>query len=229
MFQEHFTGDTVSGAGGGSGTIDSFDSDRGLLRVKSVTGNFVIDETLTSNTSGTCKLKKLDVATATVNVVSVADTDGEFINERGKLSETTMRIQDSLYYQDYSYVIKVGQSIARWRDAFKKTMHTSGFYFTGQVDIESRITVTAGGPVEGVTSGVEETPLLSLVNTLFTTVFGRRLGTDSDGTSLRPSAHLGVNVDVSNTFEETFGSNTRDVTLTREDIEIDYLSSKETY
>jgi len=218
------SGDTVSGAGGASGTIDSFDSDRGLLRVKSVTGNFVLDETLTSATSGTCTLKKLDVSTASVSVVSVSDTDGEFINERGKLSETTMRIQDSLYYQDYSYVIKVGQSIARWRDAFKKTMHTAGFYFTGQVDIESRITVTASGPVEGVTSGIEETPLLSLVNTLFTTVFGRRLGTASDGTSLRANAHLGVNVDVSNTFEDPFAANTRDVTASREDIEIDYLS-----
>ena len=218
------SGDTVSGAGGASGTIDSFDSDRGLLRVKSVTGSFVIDETITSATSGTCKLKKLDVSTATVSVVSISDTDGEFINERGKLSETTMRIQDSLYYQDYSYVIKVGQSIARWRDAFKKTMHTAGFYFTGQVDIESRITVTASGPVEGVTSGIEETPLLSLVNTLFTTVFGRRLGTASDGTSLRANAHLGVNVDVSNTFEDPFAANTRDVTASREDIEIDYLS-----
>ena len=218
------SGDTVSGAGGASGTIDSFDSDRGLLRVKSVTGSFVIDETLTSTTSGTCTLKKLDVSTASVSVVSVSDTDGEFIGERGKLSETTMRIQDSLYYQDYSYVIKVGQSIARWRDAFKKTMHTAGFYFTGQVDIESRITVTASGPVEGVTSGIEETPLLSLVNTLFTTVFGRRLGTASDGTSLRANAHLGVNVDVSNTFEDPFAANTRDVTASREDIEIDYLS-----
>ena len=218
------SGDTVTGAGGASGTIDSFDSDRGLLRVKSVTGSFVIDETITSATSGTCKLKKLDVATASVSVVSVSDTDGAFVSERGKLSETTMRIQDSLYYQDYSYVIKVGQSIARWRDAFKKTMHTAGFYFTGQVDIESRITVTASGPVEGVTSGIEETPLLSLVNTLFTTVFGRRLGTASDGTSLRVNAHLGVNVDVSNAFEDPFTANTRDVTASREDIEIDYLS-----
>ena len=52
-----------------------------MLRVKSVTGSFVIDETLTSSTSGTCTLKKLDISTATVNVVSVADTDGEFINE----------------------------------------------------------------------------------------------------------------------------------------------------
>ena len=103
-------------------------ADIGLLKIKDVTGNFNVDDTLTS-ASGTCTLKKSDVATASVDVVSVADTDGEFINEKGKLSETTMRIQDSLYYQDYSYVIKVGQSIARWRDAFKKTMHTAGFLF----------------------------------------------------------------------------------------------------
>jgi len=135
-----------------------------------------------------------------------------------------MRVQDSLYYQDYSYVIKVGQSIARWRDAFKKTMHTAGFYFTGQVDIESRIVVTAKGPVKGVTSGVLDSPLLSLVNTIFTTVFGRRLGTISDGTSLRPKANVGGNVDVSNTFEDPFAANTRDLTATRESISINYLS-----
>ena len=217
-------GDTLSGAGGASGIVDSFDNDRGLLRVKSVTGSFVIDETITSSSSGTCKLKKLDISTATVNVVAVSDTDGAFISERGKLSETTMRIQDSLYYQDYSYVIKVGQSIARWRDAFKKTMHTSGFYFTGQVDIESRIVVTAKGPVEGVTSGTLEAPLLSLVNTLFVTVFGRRLGTDSDGSSLRTKAQVGGNSDVSNDFRDPFDANTRDLTATRENITIDYLS-----
>ena len=217
-------GTVTGGTSSASGTIVSFDSDRGLLRLKDVSGTFTIDETLTSNTSGTCTLKKLDVSTATVNVVSVSDTDGEFINERGKLSETTMRIQDSLYYQDFSYVIKVGQSIARWRDAFKKTMHTAGFYFTGQVDIESRITVTAKGPVDGVTSGVIDTPFLSLVNTLFTTVFGRRLGTTSDGTSLRAKPHEGVTIDVGNAFEDPFTTNTRDVTASRENIEIDYLS-----
>ena len=37
---------------------------------------------------------------------------------------TAMRIQDSLYYQDFSYVIKVGRAINDWRDSFKKTMHT---------------------------------------------------------------------------------------------------------
>jgi len=215
---------SITSSSGGSGTIVSLDTDRGLLKIKDVTGTFAIDDTLTSATAGTCTLKKLDVASASVNVVSVADTDGAFISERGKLSETTMRIQDSLYYQDYSYVIKVGQSIARWRDAFKKTMHTAGFYFTGQVDIESRITVTAGGPVRGVTSDTDETPFLTIANTLFATVFGRRLGTATDGTSLRANAHLGVKSDVSNDFEEPFTSNTRDLTASREDLTIDYLS-----
>ena len=215
---------SITSSSGGSGTIVSLDTNTGLLKIKDVTGTFAIDDTLTSATSGTCTLKKLDVASASVNVVAVSDTDGAFISERGKLSETTMRIQDSLYYQDYSYVIKVGQSIARWRDAFKKTMHTSGFYFTGQVDIESRLTVTAGGPVKGVTSGREEVPFLQIANTLFATVFGRRLGTNSDGTSLRPNAHLEGTLDVSNDFRDPFSSNTRDLTATREDITIDYLS-----
>jgi len=103
-------------------------------------------------------------------------------------------------------------------------MHTAGFYFTGQVDIESRIVVTANGPVDGVTSGVEETPLLSLVNTIFTTVFGRRLGTTTDGTSLRPNAHLGGEIDVSNDYRDPFTANTRDLTLNRLPISIDYLS-----
>src|SRR5210317_354390 len=216
---------TVSGGtSGATGTISDFDSDRGLLRIKSVSGTFAIDEIITSSSGGTCKLKKLDISTASVNVVSVSDTDGAFISERGKVSETTMRIQDSLYYQDYSYVIKVGQSIARWRDAFKKTMHTSGFYFTGQVDIESKIVVTAKGPVQGVTSGTLEAPLLSLVNTLFTTVFGRRLGTKTDGTSLRVKPQSGGNSDVSNDFRDPFDANTRDLTATRENITLDYLS-----
>ena len=54
-------------------------------------------------------------------------------------TENTMRIQDSLYYQDFSYVIKVGRSITEWRDSFKKTMHTAGFYYAGEVNTETRL------------------------------------------------------------------------------------------
>ena len=216
--------DTITGAGGATGTQVSFDSDRNLLIVKDVTGSFVLNETISSSSGGSGTLKKLDVASATVNVVSVADTDGKFINEDGNISEQTMKVQDSLYYQDFSYVLKVGKSIDAWRDAFKKTMHTAGFYFTGQVDLVSTLNAQIKSPVEGEISGKDQTPIFSILNTLFSTLFGRRLGTVDDGTSLRANANLPADVDLDVSTVEHFGTNTRDLTLKRPNVNIDYTS-----
>ena len=78
-------------------------------------------------------------------------------------------------------------------------------------------------PVDGAVSGVSETPFLQVLNTLFSTIFGRRLGTISDGTSLRPNARLAGAVDSDATTSEHFTANTRDLTL-RSDTNLDYLS-----
>ena len=138
-----------------------------------------------------------------------------FLNEDGHLSETTMKIQDSLYYQDFSYVIKVGRSITDWRDSFKKTMHTAGFYFTGQVDMATQVDNRIRS-FTGVNSGLVFDPGADLViNTLFSTIFGRRLGTVDDGTTLRSNVPLGVDPDFDDSTSEHFTANTRDLTLKR--------------
>jgi len=197
-------------------TVVSYDSDRGLLTLSDATGTFANDTTITDDTlltSGTIKV--FDQATATTTVGAVANTSGAYINQDGHVSENTMRIQDSLYYQDFSYVIKVGQSINLWRDSFKKTIHTGGFYVTGQVNIETRVAAGINFPVEGIISGVEESPIFGILNTLFSTIFGRRLGTEDDGTTLRASPQLGVDPDFTDSTSEHFTPNTRDLTLTR--------------
>ena len=137
-----------------------------------------------------------------------------------------MKIQDSKYYQDFSYVLKVGQSINDWRDAFKKTMHTAGFYFTGQVDLQSRLSLKVRAPVVGIVSGAIDTPLFEVLNVLFTTVFGRRLGTIDDGTSLRSDNMTEGEMNAGDDYRDPFTSNTRDVTLTRPPIEISMTSRK---
>src|SRR6056300_70985 len=217
--------DTVTGGtSGATGTVVSFDSDRNLLKLKDVSNSFDVDETVTSTSGGSATLSKIDVASASVDVVSIADTDGKFLNEDGFLSESTMKLQDSLYYQDFSYVLKVGRSINNWRDAFKKTMHTAGFYFTGQVDLENRINLRIKAPVDGIISGVSESPLFAILNTLFSTLFGRRLGTVDDGTTLRATANIPADVDLNPATVEHFTANTRDLTLSRPTLEIDYTS-----
>jgi len=79
----------------GQGTIVSFNSNTNILRIKDITGTFTEGQVLSADSGGSGTIAKNDPATATVNVVSVADTDGKFINEDGKLSEITMKVQDS--------------------------------------------------------------------------------------------------------------------------------------
>lgn len=212
-------GETLTGLDSSStaitATVVSFDSSNNLLVVKDATGEFAESTTVTGAGEATGVVLKNDLATATVTVGAVVDTAGTFINEDGHISETTMKIQDSLYYQDFSYVIKVGRSINDWRDSFKKTMHTAGYYFTGQVDITSRVDNQIRS-FTGVNSGLEFDPGVDLViNTLFSSILGRRLGTVDDGTTLRGVPELGVDPDFTDSTTEHFTANTRDLTLKR--------------
>jgi len=215
-------GETVSGLGtDGSTTVSaavlSWDSSRGLMEVSSPTGVFDTRVTLTGGTSTeTGTIRVVDTATASTTVDTVVDTDGVFLNEDGHVSESTMKVQDSLYYQDFSYVIKVGRAIVDWRKTFKDTIHPTGFYVTGQVNIESSLNASMQTPVDGIVSGVSHAGLALIINTLFSTILGRRLGTVDDGTTLRSNSHIGVGVDLDDSTSEHFTANTRDVTLKRQ-------------
>jgi len=214
------TSETVSGTGLDSSaitaTVISYDNDRNILTLSDTTGTFLSGSTITGNDSGaTASVEITDPASASATVSSTANTPGAFLNEDGFLSETTMRIQDSLYYQDFSYVLKVGRTINDWRDSFKQTMHTGGFYFTGQVNIATRVNAQLR-TFETVNTGVEYDGIQMILNTLFSTIFGRRLGTTTDGTTLRPNSNLGVDPDFTDSTASAFSNSTRDVTLNQQ-------------
>ena len=50
-----------------------------------------------------------------------------------------MKIQDSRFYQDYSYVVKVGESINTWRDSIKRSVHPAGWNVFGEVSIATTL------------------------------------------------------------------------------------------
>jgi len=209
-------GETVTGIDISStavtGTVTSYSSDTGVLKISSPSGQFAENTSLSFSGGATATAEKNDLSTSSITVGAVVDTDGTFINQDGHVSEDSMRIQDSLYYQDFSYVIKVGRTINDWRDAFKKTVHSAGFYFTGQVDIATSVSAQIQRTI-GINSGVNYEQVALIVNTLFSTIFGRRLGTITDGTTLRANPELGVDPDFDDSTSEHFTPNTRDLTL----------------
>jgi hypothetical protein len=218
-------GEIVTITGGITATVVSYNSQTGLLILKNNSGTINIDTLVTGAISGaTATIKKIDNATSTVNIGAIGDTEGLFINEDGFISESTMKIQDSLFYQDFSYVIKISRSINDWRDNFKKTMHTAGFLFSGQVNIQSTINAKIKFPIIGRVSGFNEEPLFSILSTLFSTIFGRRLGTIDDGTTLRVNANLGITSDLNITEGSPFSTTTRDITLRRSPVNLSFAS-----
>lgn len=61
---------------------------------------------------------------------------GYYVGVDGQPSEN-IKIQDSKYYQAFSYVIKIGQSINVWRDIVKKVLHPAGMALFGEVAVSS--------------------------------------------------------------------------------------------
>ena len=192
-----------------SGTVTAFDSARQILSINT-TANLVTGNTVTTS-GASATIAQIDTPTITPQVGTIAITSGEFLGERGKISSDVMRVQDSFYYQDYSYVVKVGESINTWRNAIKRTVHPAGWAVFGEVSIVSK--VTAG--IQAFTADDLSVPegsftpeLASLLKTVFVRIFGRRIGTVDDGTTLRNTPTLGTDTVLGR-------DGTRDTTLTR--------------
>ena len=64
------------------------------------------------------------------------------------LLNTTTKLQDSYYYQDYSYVIRGANSHDNWKPYFNKLVHPAGFAVFGEVDY---FTVNSGVEKLGTT------------------------------------------------------------------------------
>ena len=55
-----------------------------------------------------------------------------YLTNDGFLSDK-MKLQDSYFYQKFSYVIRTGNNVDKWRDVYNKLVHPSGFIFFGEI------------------------------------------------------------------------------------------------
>ena len=77
-------------------------------------------------------------ANATLILDSVRYYDGYYVGTDGQLS-SQKKIQDSKYYQDFSYVILADQDINNYRDLVLNTVHPAGTELFGEVIVRSEI------------------------------------------------------------------------------------------
>jgi len=217
----------TSNVSGATGTVVDFTSP--LLKYTATTSELVEGDTISTSGSQTAIVSKTDPLTGTATIGAQITTAGKFINQNGHLSEGSKKIQDSLYYQDYSYVVRVAQSINNWRDSIKRAVHPSGFYVTGEVNIQTRLAGGVRQPVgatlsSGLFSGTSDSPIYMRLNTLFNTIFHRRTGVgfkfmsnagQLDGKTLVSSAtaRTGKPVEVHNDYRDTSTNTEKELNL----------------
>ena len=217
----------TSNVSGATGTVVDFTTP--LLKYTATTSELEEGDTITFSGGTTAVVVKSNNLTATSSINTRIQTAGRYIAQDGHLSELTKRIQDSLYYQDFSYVVKVSESISKWRDSIKKATHPTGFYVTGEVNIASQINAKIKQPVgatlsSGLFSGTSDSPIYMRLNTLFSTFFGRRTGVglkfmsnsvQLDGKTLVSTAvaRTGVAVEPQNDYRDTNTNTQKEVNL----------------
>ena len=68
-----------------------------------------------------------------------------YLDRKGKISEKSIRVQDSNYWQKFSYLIRTGQNLSKWNASFEKLVHPAGFKFFGEILILIALTRSALG------------------------------------------------------------------------------------
>jgi len=112
--------------------------------VQESSGFFADNNTVTSSSGGSGKIVDINYPSITTSVGSTGTGLGGYLTADGFVSESSKKIQDSRFYQDFSYVVQVGQSIDQYRDAVKKLLHPIGLALFGEVQIQSILNAAMG-------------------------------------------------------------------------------------
>ena len=150
---------------------------------------------------------------------TVVHTDiGYYDSFRSKLGEDTVRIQDSYYYQDFSYEVQAGAAASEYMSELKRALHPAGFEAFGKVSLASLVSAaihdrSAGSNVPDFDTDTFSPILASAIVTLFTTVFGRRLGTAEQNPNQQANPMRGYDVPEAQ-GNDILTAGARDVTLT---------------
>ena len=124
--QEYLEGETVTSASA-SGIVEQWDLNNEILKISSA-DDFKVGEVIrgdSSNTQGTAtsirsfnSIMNLD---ATSKVLHGWETDS------GVLNYNMQRVQDSYYYQNFSYALRSRVAEEKWNDVVSSINHTAGF------------------------------------------------------------------------------------------------------
>jgi hypothetical protein len=132
------TGIELTGAvSGTTATVLSYDADRHILVYTDLNGDFLDEETVNFNLTDSFVVLKNNRFDGRGNFGGEGLIEEQLLGDKSTLDASAANIHDGLFYQTHSYVVKIGESINKWRSAVKDLLHPAGHIFFGEVAIKN--------------------------------------------------------------------------------------------
>jgi len=167
--------ETASGSIALNGT-DSSSTHAGDNIVNEQPPDFSAETTTITDSSGASgTIVSVDIAKGTTSIGTQAETVPSYgVSIESLIGEDLNRIQDSVYYQQFSYEIETASSQSDYLTELKKAVHPAGFNVFGKVSIATL--VSAAIPTAGASLGAGFTSeFSSILASTFTILFDEQV------------------------------------------------------
>lgn len=184
---------------GSTAKVVSYDADRQILTYRDLDGCFYDNEKVTFNNTDSFYTLKSNNFDGRGLFAGEGIIEEQIVGDYGTLNANASRIQDGLLYQTHSYVVKVGESINRWRGVLKDLLHPAGHVVFGEVAIESKQNTAMSSifrPVIVITESVDaENYVASLYKRTIVKLYTLSEEVNSPFTILREAGQPAYNTD----------------------------------
>ena len=121
-------GETIKSDSGATGIIDRWNPVASHLNVINPTGSFVVGEDIEGQTSGTRAILANNIAfESSYNLGSSSKVEQGWKRFTGFLNNDLSRVEDSDYYQYFSYELKSEVSLEKWDEPVQSLNHPAGW------------------------------------------------------------------------------------------------------
>jgi len=122
---------------GSTGKVINYNANQSVLTFTELDGHFLDNEQVLFNSVDTFTCLKFNPFQARGKLGAEGIIQRQLIDNKGTLDEDTANLHDGLFYQTHSYIIKVGESINKYRAIVKDLVHPSGHIFFGEVAVKN--------------------------------------------------------------------------------------------
>ena len=135
---------------GSTGSVVNHNPNTGVLTFTNLNGHFLDNEEILFNNNDTFKCLKFNPYQSRGLLGGEGIIERQLVTLNSTLDESASNLHDGKFYQTHSYIVKIGESINKWRSIVKDLVHPAGHIFFGEVAVKNFINPHDEVLVEGV-------------------------------------------------------------------------------